>query len=310
MQVKRTNHAFGFTIVPNAILQHRKLSLTARGLLGLLLSQPERTAATVKELTADVAEGQRRVTNAMKELQAAGYIICTREQNGRGHWSTAVEVFDVPQSEAPKDETPKSGDPEARRSGLNPFGERNQGKNPPTPEPSEEAEKSAAEGTGGDAPQSNDEETGRAAGVLNRMGIAVPALALRPSDVLRLAPLAAEWLARGASELQLRNELTDGLPAVVKSPARLVENRLVRKMPPVPVVAISLAECGKCFNPLPRGQQTGICGQCAGLAPASQSAAPATVGQSSEAASLLAQIRERRAAGTVKGTSRRGFATA
>jgi hypothetical protein len=36
---------------------------------------------------------------------------------------------------------------------------------------------------------------------------------------------------------------------------------------------------------------------------------PATVGQSSEAASLLAAIRERRSAGTVKGSSRRGFAT-
>jgi hypothetical protein len=309
MQVKRSNHASGYTIVPNAILQHRKLSLTARGLLGLLLSQPEHTAETVKELTDDVAEGQRRVTNAMKELQAAGFVICTRAQNERGHWSTAVEVFDIPQSEAPKDENPKPGRPRGRRSGINPFGEKNPGKNPPTPEPSEEAAQSAMEGKGGDAPQSNDEETGRAAGVLHRIGVAVPALALRSSDVLRLAPLAADWLARGASELQLRNELTDGLPATIKSPARLVENRLTRKMPPVPVVAVPLADCGQCFNPLPRGQQTGICGRCAGVAPAAQSAAPVAVGQSSEAASLLAQIRDRRAAGTVRG-SRRGFASA
>lgn len=134
MRIKRTQQRSGFTIVPNAILQHRKLSLTARGLLSLLISQPEYTAATVRELTEDVAEGQKRVTNAMKELQAGGYVICTRVQNERGHWATHVEVFDLPQSESkPEPETPKPGHPKPRVSGINPFGERTQGKNPPTP---------------------------------------------------------------------------------------------------------------------------------------------------------------------------------
>jgi hypothetical protein len=78
-------------------------------------------------------------------------------------------------------------------------------------------------------------------------------------------------------------------------------------MPPVPVVVEKLVECAECGGYLPRGQKTGICGRCAGVAPAINE--PATVGQSSEAASLLAAIRERRSAGTVKGSSRRGFAT-
>lgn len=306
MQVKRTNHASGYTIVPNVILQHPELSLTARGLLGLLLSQPENTAETVKTLTADVPEGQLRVTKAMKELQAARYVVCTRVQNERGHWSTNVEVFDTPQSEAPKDDNPKPGRPKRRISGLIPSGEKNQGKNPPTPEPSEVAEESATEGEGGDAPQS-DEETGRAAGVLSRISTTVPALPLRPTDVLRLAPLAAVWLVRGVSELQLRNELIEDLPAKIKSPAKLLENRLTRKMPPVPMTVVPLVECGQCSTPLPRGQQTGICGRCAGVA--SSATESHEVGQSAEAASLLAQIRDRRAAGTVRG-SRRGFATA
>ncbi|MEV0477664.1 hypothetical protein AB0I50_49015, partial [Streptomyces prunicolor] len=204
-------HASGYTIVPNAILQHRKLSLTARGLLGLLLSEPEHTAATVKELTEDVAEGQKRVTNAMKELQAAGYVICTRVQNERGHWSTNVAVFDLPQSEEPEVETPKPGRPKRRLAGINPFGERTQGKNPPVPQTPSVADEGQNGDGGKDAPQS--QEIGRAAALLGRLGTAVPSLTLSAGDVMKLAPLAAEWLERGVSELQLRNELVEGLPA-------------------------------------------------------------------------------------------------
>jgi hypothetical protein len=304
MQVKRTKHTSGFTVLPNSILQRQDLSLTARGLLGLLLSQPENTAVTVKELTEDVAEGQKRVTNAMKELQAHGYVICTRMQNERGHWATSVEVFDVPQSEAPKSDEPKPGRPKRRLAGINPFGEKNQEKNPPVPKPSVAVED--AEGARGEeAPQS--QETGRAAAVLGRLSDAVPSLKLSASDVLKLAPVAAQWLERGVSELQLRNELTEGLPATIKSPRALLADRLTRKMPPVPVVVEKLVECPECMGYLPRGQKTGICGRCAGVQPTASE--PTPVGQSDEAASLLDAIRQRRSAGTVKG-SRRGFATA
>ncbi|MFF8629724.1 hypothetical protein [Streptomyces werraensis] len=308
MQVQRTKHVSGYTIVPNTILQHRRLSLTARGLLSLLLSQPEHTAATVKELTEDVAEGQKRVTNAMKELQAAGYVICTRVQNERGHWSTSVAVYDVPQTEAPEVETPKAGRPKRRLAGINPFGEKNPVKNPPTPEVvTEVADSPASEGDGGDeAPQ---KDMGRAAALLGRLHTAAPSLKLSHSDVLALAPLAAEWLERGASELQIRSELTEGLPATIKSARRLLADRLTRKMPPVPVKAERMAECGECGRFLPRGQKAGICASCAGVAPA-PTEGPATVGQTEEAASLLAEILQRRASGRIKGTSRRGFASA
>lgn len=308
MQIKRTKHTSGFTVLPNAILQHRDLSLTARGLLNLLLSQPEDSAATVRELTEDVAEGQKRVTNAMKELQAHGYVICTRVQNERGHWATAVEVFDLPQSEAPKSDKPKPGSPKRRLAGINPFGEKNQGKNPPTPEAVDEvADSEDAEGAGGKETQQS-QEIGRAAAALGRLSDAVPSLKLSGGDVLKLAPVAAEWLARGVTDLQLRNELTAGLPATIKSPRALLADRLTRKMPPVPVVVEKLVECPECGSYLPRGQKTGICGQCAGVE--STPSEPASVGLSDEVASLLSAIRQRRSAGTVKGHSRRGFATA
>lgn len=304
MQVKRTKHTSGFTVLPNAILQHRELSLTARGLLGLLLSQPEYTAETISELTANVAEGQKRVTNAMAELQAAGYVVCTNVQNERGHWSKSVTVYDAPQTDAPKINEPKPAKAKSRFLGLEPLRGKNQEKNPPIPVETVAAVET--EGRGEEAPQS--QEIGRAAALLGRLGAVEPSLKLSASDVMKLAPLAAEWLARGVSELQLRNELVGGLPTPVKSPRALLADRLSRKMPPVPVVVEPLAECAECGVSLARGQKAGICLQCAGVAP--RIAEPAPVGRSEEAASLLDVIRQRRSAGTVKGLSRRGFATA
>ncbi|MET8839656.1 hypothetical protein ABZW67_06110 [Streptomyces rubiginosohelvolus] len=316
MRIERTKHASGFTIVPNAILQHQDLSLTARGLLGLLVSLPEVTQQTVRELTEGVAEGQKRVTSAMAELQAAGYVVCTRVQNERGHWSTHVTVHDLPQlSGAPKTEAPKSGRPKRRLAGFNPRG-KNLEKNPPAPRVEELAVRGQAHaprreaGEGEEAPQiqEDEQELDRAAALLSRLATAEASLALSAADAMKLAPLAARWLQRGVSELQLRNELVGGLPATIKSPRALLADRLTRKLPAIPIKVEPLAECGDCGAFLPRGQQAGICSRCAGLAPAMT--APAPVGQTEEASSLLAAIRQRRASGQIKGTSRRGFATA
>ncbi|MGJ3559680.1 hypothetical protein ACR6C2_17055 [Streptomyces sp. INA 01156] len=258
----------------------------------------------MKSLTEDVAEGQKRVTNAMKELQTFGYVVCERVQNERGHWATNVDAYDVPQAEAPKDETPKSGRPKRRIAGINPFGVKNQVKNPLPPRSLRCRPWTVRTRGRGGAPQS--EEIGRAAALLGRLSAAEPSLTLSSADVLELAPVAAQWLERGVSELQLRNELVMGLPDKILSPRKILLSRLTRKMPAIPVKAERMAECGDCGGVLPRGQKAGICTSCAGVAPA-KSHEPATVGQSGEAASLMDEIRQRRASGQIKGTSRRGF---
>ncbi|MFJ5680924.1 hypothetical protein [Streptomyces sp. NPDC093097] len=50
----------------------------------------------------------------------------------------------------------------------------------------------------------------------------------------RLAPLAGEWLQRGATVRDIREALTSGLPETVHCPAALMRDRLVRKMPDAP----------------------------------------------------------------------------
>ncbi|MFK0231174.1 hypothetical protein ACIQUL_36020 [Streptomyces sp. NPDC090303] len=315
MQVKRSKHTKNFTILPNDIPRHRALSLTAKGLLTLLLAQPEWTDETIKSLTEDEEEGQARVTAAVKQLQAAGYVVVTNRQNDRGHWYKVVTVYDRPITAAPKPEEPKAGKPKSRDAGPVPSGEKNSGKNPPvSPKESVEvADSTATDGDGGNAPQSSNEPTapeeiGRAAALLGRLATAAPALALSAADVMSLAPLAAEWLRRDVSELQLRAELTEGLPARIQSPRALLADRLTRKLPALPVTVEPMAECGECGTYFPRGQKASVCGRCADTAPSGQ--APHPVGQTGDAASLLAEIHGRRASGRIKGTSRRGFATA
>ncbi|MFF1908590.1 hypothetical protein [Kitasatospora sp. NPDC058218] len=273
MQIERTPHERGFVIIPNGIAQSDELSLTEIGLLVRLLSQPNGTSETVRSLTENVAEGQARVTKAMKGVQAAGYVVCTKVQNDQGHWSTHVAVYDRPQTGGPKDETPQPGKRRCRIFGTNPEG-KNQEKNP-TPTPvAEEAVLTAEVEEGREGIQQNnehqDQATADAAAVLGRVGQIERRLRLGVPEMLRLAPLAAEWVARGATEAEIRDALVSGLPAKVARPAAIVEWRLTNKMPAVLVPAVPvvpLVECGQCKAPLPRGQEAGICGPCAGVAP-------------------------------------------
>ena len=133
MHVHRTHHPARFVIIPNSVAQHPELSLTARGLLGLLLSQPDGGTATVRDLTKSAREGKLRVSGAMQELQSTGYVRCTRVQDERGRWSTAVEVSDIPMHGTPEPEAPSLGRSDVQDSGPTPKGEKDRVKIPPAP---------------------------------------------------------------------------------------------------------------------------------------------------------------------------------
>ncbi|MFE4514778.1 hypothetical protein ACFRMQ_11390 [Kitasatospora sp. NPDC056783] len=305
MQIQRTRHDRDFTVLPNAILQASGLSLAARGLLCLLLSQPDQTAETVGSLTEGTHEGQRRVTGALKELQVAGYVVCAKNQNEAGRWFTHVTVSDVPMT-GPKIESPRSGEPRCRTAGSNPSG-KDLGKNP-TPTPVEAAEAAPAAEVEGGQEDDQDQATANAVAVLDRVGQVERRLRLGVPEMLRLAPLAVEWLSRGATEAEIRDALISGLPAKIRSASHVVEWRLTNKIPPVPVPSepvVQLVECGQCRGPLPRGQEAGICSSCAGVA---RSQAPAPSAASGEAGGLLAVIRGRRESGHfAKGARPYGF---
>uniref|UniRef100_UPI000A9BB30F hypothetical protein n=1 Tax=Streptomyces hirsutus TaxID=35620 RepID=UPI000A9BB30F len=70
----------------------------------------------------------------------------------------------------------------------------------------------------------------RAHVLLAALGREVPALPLSQTDCAHLAPLVAEWFARGATAEAVRTALTAGLPTPVHHPAALLRRRLTDKL--------------------------------------------------------------------------------
>ncbi|WP_371785493.1 hypothetical protein [Streptosporangium subroseum] len=87
-----------FTILSNATLQCRSLSILARGLLAYLLSLSSGTPQSIEALAAESYEGKTAIARAQRELIAAGYIRVVRTRGERGRFVTEVHVYDTPQT--------------------------------------------------------------------------------------------------------------------------------------------------------------------------------------------------------------------
>ncbi|MFF3006341.1 hypothetical protein ACFVTF_26470 [Kitasatospora sp. NPDC057940] len=301
MRVHRNRHDRAFVVVPNAAARHDRLSLAAVGLLVRLLSLPDGTPATIERIAEQVEEGKTAVAKAFKALEAAGYLRRQRTQDPEtGLWSTQSHVSDLPMGHIPA-----VGEPEHRNVGDLPGGGKDQGKNllpaaAPEPDaPKEQEEASTAEDQAAPA----DAETGQAASLLARLGEHDRRLALGTADVLRLAPLAAEWLVDGHTPAKVRAVLTARLPEQVDAPAALLSYRLTHHRPakPAPKAAPvdTRARCQQCDAPFPAGVVHSLCKTCA-LEAGRDEAGPDV------AAGLLATIRQRRASNTFAKGARPG----
>jgi hypothetical protein len=198
----------------------------------------------------------------------------------------------------PDDRTLTVGGPEEQAVGTSPKGEntrenttlpaqrrRRRAAAVPAPEgPADDVADVAPEGAApeGDAPEGDAPEGAEAAAAVLFRAVAVePRLRLGVSEALELAPLAAEWLARGATEGELRCAVVEGLPDRVHSPVALLRSRLERKLPPLPAhLRLPSAPepsrthvCARCEAP--GLAAPGICRSCAGLKPGPESFAAA-----------------------------------
>ncbi|WP_406105754.1 hypothetical protein OG698_25955 [Streptomyces sp. NBC_01003] len=108
----------------------------------------------------------------------------------------------------------------------------------------------------------------RAFVLLAALGRENGALSLSAAECAELEPLADRWFESGATERDLIQALTAGLPAPVHSPAALIRSRLTTKLPPerpTPRPALRVLECGKCGAPgRPEALRGGECGPCRG----------------------------------------------
>ncbi|GAA1386656.1 hypothetical protein GCM10009639_10700 [Kitasatospora putterlickiae] len=246
MQIHRSAHARSFTVLPNGLLQDRRLSYTARGLLADLLSRRDGWREDGRHMADTSTQGRGTVRRALKELTEAGYYRVVRVRLADGTIRSEAHVFDVPQLGPPGVAPPVAGGRETGRADALPE------KDP------EEVPTLPAE--------LPDEQTRAAVAALFRAIRPEPRLRLGESEARKLAPLVGQWLERGSSAAGLASALLPGLPTPVHSPVGILRDRLQRKLPPPRAEAPPAAytECPDCHDPAPR---PGLCRACAGLVP-------------------------------------------
>ncbi|MFJ7911899.1 hypothetical protein [Kitasatospora sp. NPDC096204] len=288
MRVHRTEHVRNFTVLPNCLLQYRRLSYTARGLLADLLSRPDGWREDGRHMADTSPQGRGAIRKALKELTEAGFYRVEKIRMPDGTIRTETHVYDTPQlPPLPGATRPVSG--EATTGRPDALLESTRYKEPTLPTEQPDDPEVAAEPqakVGGregnrrydieELPAVPDEQVRDAVATLFRVIRPEPRLRLGEAEARELAPLVTQWLERGSSPADLAQALLPGLPTPVHSPAAVLRNRLERKMPPAPAAvrpaAARYAECAECRDPVPH---PGICRACAGLVgrPASDSRA-------------------------------------
>lgn len=92
MIVKAKNQKQGFTLINNAILHDKRLSLKALGVyLQLISKDQDEWKFSVNGISGLVADGERSVSNAMRELEECGYL--KRIPNREGGKYTKYEYY-------------------------------------------------------------------------------------------------------------------------------------------------------------------------------------------------------------------------
>lgn len=283
-----------FTQISNALVWDDELSDSAFRLLvrALALGPAKARTTTVTALAAGLAGGRITTDRARRQLTRAGLLHTTRRRGAAGHVRTESLVSNVPLSadEAARlfdehvEQRDSDGNPGAGKRTRGTSSVRASGTVPPgvTPEvntsplPSPPTDEAAAPAAG----------SAEAERILLELRKVDPRLTLGAREVRRLAPLAAEWLARGVSAAGLRSALTSGLPTPVKSPAAILRWRLTEKMPdeagpstPASAAPVSCDGCDRAFRPV-NGEQR--CGDCRTAAAAAVVATAATTHEKRE----------------------------
>ncbi|MEV5609232.1 helix-turn-helix domain-containing protein [Streptomyces sp. NPDC052225] len=269
MQIHRIpTHEREFVIIDNKAMQDPRISHTARGILAYVLSMPNGAKINVRTLSDNFRQSRRTVSKAVEELRQFGYWVTTTHHTptARRIHST-VDVYELPYlalQPAPVP-TPTGTTPQTTGAAGTPLRESNpskdRGKNPPHP-PAEAVE---PQGDSGDVdePGGQQRHTAEATRILCRLASVAPRLRLTDRAVKRLAPAVADWLDRGAGVTDITDAVTAGLPAKVYSPEHLIADRLERKRPARKRQWRHIVDCPECRDPLPFGQETGLCADCA-----------------------------------------------
>lgn len=100
MAVFRVEKNKGYTVMSNHHLRNDELTLKAKGLLSQMLSLPENWDYTLKGLALINREQIDAIREAVRELERAGYIVRSRERDGKGRLRGAdYIIYEQPQKQ-------------------------------------------------------------------------------------------------------------------------------------------------------------------------------------------------------------------
>ena len=100
MATIRVEKSKDFSIVSNAVLRDKRLSLRTRGLLVFCLSLSDTWEYSIKGLAAATGESEGKIGNCLKELEATGYLTRTRIRDKKGRMmSVDYTLWESPQAQ-------------------------------------------------------------------------------------------------------------------------------------------------------------------------------------------------------------------
>ena len=112
MAVFRIERTRDYTVMSNHHLRNANLSLKAKGLLSVMLSLPEDWNYTTRGLAKICKEGVDAIGAALRELEAAGYIVRHKLRDRQGRISdTEYVIYEQPQLRKPDTDSPDTENP-------------------------------------------------------------------------------------------------------------------------------------------------------------------------------------------------------
>ena len=113
MAVFRIERTRDYTVMSNHHLRDKALSLKSKGLLSMMLSLPEDWNYTTRGLAKICKEGVDAIGGALRELEAAGYIVRHQLRDRQGRISdTEYVIYEQPQPKAPDMPQPDTASPD------------------------------------------------------------------------------------------------------------------------------------------------------------------------------------------------------
>ena len=113
MAVFRIERTKNYTVMSNYHLRDKALSLKSKGLLSIMLSLPEDWNYTTRGLAKICKEGVDAIGGALRELEAAGYIVRHQLRDRQGRISdTEYVIYEQPQPKAPDTPQPDTASPD------------------------------------------------------------------------------------------------------------------------------------------------------------------------------------------------------